>query len=87
MSFAVMGPNSSINLQATVASSSSGVGEPVPGHHPITCHGSMWYTEENVLQCEHAATAPDDLRTQACVIHSIVILMFEILHEREYGKV
>ena len=74
----------SINLKATLSSSSSGIGEPPPGHHPITCSSStLELAEDGTLTCDHAQVPPDDPRTQACIDHSIAILLIEVLREKE----
>lgn len=75
---------SQINLQATLASTSSGTGDnrDYDGvHHPIACAEMILeYDEENSLACKHSKTVPDDPRTKACVIHSFAILLFELIH-------
>lgn len=71
----------SFSLQSTLSSSSSGTkaeGEAeIRPHHPITCSGALAYTEENELVCEHASTPPNDLRTDHCIRHSLVLLLLE----------
>lgn len=68
-----------MNLQATIASMSA-THEVVSPHHPITCHGPL-YVDESTFSCEHAKVPLDEDRTRASIIHSIVILMFEIAGE------
>lgn len=71
----------SINLQATVASSSS-MQTSVSPHHPITCStGDLRYYEDGSMSCQHAVTPAADERTQACVNHSIAILLLELARE------
>lgn len=72
----------SINLQATLSASSAVAHEknPVP-HHPCTCNGRLYFTEDNRFGCEHVEVPADDPRTQSCVNHSISILIFEVLHD------
>ncbi len=75
---------SSFNLQTTLAASSSGVGDPPPGpHHPLSCQSTLELGEDNSLACEHTQVPAGDARTQACVDHSIAILLIEVLRERE----
>jgi hypothetical protein len=75
---------STINLQATLSASSSGVGDPPPGHHPITCSQSLlFFHEDNSLACEHTQAPAGDRRTQACLDASVAILLFEVLRQRE----
>ena len=89
MSYLVSVDASSINLQATLSSSSSGVGDPPPGrHHPITCpQSTLKLGEDNSLACEHAQVPAGDPRTQACIDHSIAILLIEVLRQREDADV
>lgn len=80
-----LGTDTSINMQATLSASSSGVGEPTPSHHPITCSQSadLFLHEDNSLACEHARVPAGDRRTQACLDASIAILLIECLRQRE----
>ena len=81
---ASINPTSTINLQATLSASSSGLGEPVIPHAPITCaQGPLFFHEDGTFACEHAQAPPGDQRTQACVDHSIAILILEMLREKE----
>lgn len=74
---------SSVNLQATIASATSGSsleGEPacLP-HHPISCaSGGLYFDEEGDLSCDHAKASHGDRRTQAALTHSIAILIVEL---------
>jgi hypothetical protein len=75
---------SSINLQATLSTSSSGIGDPPPGpHHPLSCTSTLELGEDNSLACEHVRVPAGDLRTQACIDHSVAILLIECLRQRE----
>jgi hypothetical protein len=74
---------SSINLQATLAAASSGVGDQVNPHFPLTCTSALRFYDDNSLACEHARVLAGDPRTQACVDHSIAILLIELLREKE----
>ena len=85
---AAIGPPSTINLQATLSSSSSGLGDPVAPHHPITCSAStLELGEDNSLACEHVRVPPGEPRTQACLDHSVAILLLEVLRQREITDV
>ena len=68
-----------VNLQATLsASSATTAPAPVP-HHPITCASNLRFDPDaGVLECEHAATEPGDLRTRQCIEHSLAILLIEL---------
>jgi hypothetical protein len=79
--------NSTINLQATLSASSSGCGDPITPHAPITCTSDLFFHEDNSLACEHAHAPPGDLRTQACLDASVAILLFEVLRQREDADV
>lgn len=72
-----------INLQATLAASSSGLGEPPTPHHPISCTSALCFHDDNTLACEHTQAPAGDLRTQACIDHSIAMLLIEVLRQRE----
>lgn len=76
-------PGGSINLQSTLATSSSGLGEPVIPHNPITCTSELSLHEDGTLACEHARAPAGDPRTQACVDHSIALMLIELLREKE----
>jgi hypothetical protein len=80
-----LGPDTSINMQATLSASSSGVGEPISPHFPLTCATSsvLSLEEDGSLSCEHARVPAGDPRTQACIDHSIAILLIELLRQRE----
>lgn len=84
MSYLVGIGASSINLQASLSTSTSGIGDPPPGHHPITCSSStLELAEDGTLACEHAQAPPDDPRTQACLDATVAILLIELLREKE----
>jgi len=81
---AAIGPTSTINLQATLSASSSGLGDPVAPHHPITCSSSpLRLADDNSLACEHVRVPAGEPRTQACLDHSMAILLIELLRQRE----
>ena len=82
-----LGTATTINLQATLSSSSSGLGEPVKPHHPLSCTSALELGEDNSLACEHARVPAGDPRTQACLDHSVAILLIEMLQQREDGDV
>lgn len=89
MVFFQSGPGRDINLQATLAANSSTAGpqqeliEAGLPHHPITCNTELTYDEEGRIGCTHGQMLDEDSRTKAAVIHSIVILLFELLAEQE----
>ena len=78
MNHAVIVPGGGLKLQATLSSSSSGTGEPLSPHHPITCNGGLRLEGDGTLCCEHAAAPPGDIRTQFCIDHSISLLLMEL---------
>lgn len=71
-------------LQATLSSASAGMdgGLPVAPHHPITCSlGELRYEQDGSFSCDHAVVEPHDPRTQACIVHSIALLIIELAKE------
>ena len=78
MNHAVVVPGGSLKLQATLSSSSSGTGDPVSPHHPITCNTDLRLETDGSLWCDHSAAPPDDVRTQFCIDHSISLLLMEL---------
>lgn len=66
-------------LQSTVSASTSGV-PTVPGivHHPITCTSKLYFEEDGRFACEHAEVPAGDERTQACLHHSMALLVIEL---------
>lgn len=74
-----------LNLQSTV-SAYSATSKAYTPHHPIACAGPLTFNEDNSFSCDHVTVEPDDERTRSCVTHSICILLFELLHERDDGK-
>jgi hypothetical protein len=74
---------SSFDLQATLAVSSAMAEAPPSPHHPITCTSGLRFYDDNSLACEHAQAPPGDRRTQACIDHSIAMLLIEVLRQRE----
>lgn len=83
MTFIATAGSSSINLQSTLAAASSGLGDPLTPHAPITCTSKLYLHEDGALECEHGRVPADDPRTQACLDHSIAILLVELLAQRE----
>lgn len=72
--------NASTQLQSTISSATSGVGELPPGvhHHPISCATTtLRYEEDESFSCEHFEVPPGDHRTKASVNHSIALLIIE----------
>lgn len=69
----------SVLLQRTIAAATSGVGELPNGvaHHPITCADKLELKEDGTLTCIHGEVPPNDVRTLACLIHSLAILLIE----------
>ena len=67
-----------LKLQATLSSSSSGTGEVLTPHHPITCNGELRLEDDGSLCCTHSEAPPDDIRTQFCIDHSISLLLMEL---------
>ena len=78
MNQAVIVPGGGLKLQATLSSSSSGTGETLTPHHPITCHGDLSFEQDGRLRCAHSEAAPGDIRTQFCIDHSISLLLMEL---------
>ena len=74
---------SSINLQVNLCSASAMTDEIPTGHHPITCRSELRFEADGSFACEHWTKPPGDWRTQACIDHSISVLLFELLRERE----
>jgi hypothetical protein len=71
-------------LQSTLSSASAGTdgGRLVAPHHPITCSlGELRYEDDGSFSCDHAVVEPHDPRTQACVVHSIALLIIELATE------
>ncbi len=78
MNRALIIPGGGLKLQATLSSSSSGTGEPVAPHHPITCNGHLRFEGDGSLRCDHSSAPPGDIRTQFCIDHSISLLLMEL---------
>ena len=78
MNHAVIVPGGGLKLQATLSSSSSGTGETLAPHHPITCNGDLRFEDDGRLRCDHTEAPPDDVRTQFCIDHSISLLLMEL---------
>ena len=68
-----------IALQSLLATTSgtADLDQTVP-HHPITCHGILTYDADGCFACEHATVPAEDERTQACLNHSMALLLIEI---------
>ena len=81
MNHAVILPGGGLKLQATLSSSSSGTGDPVAPHHPITCNSPLRFEGDGRLCCDHSAAPPGDVRTQFCIDHSISLLLMELSAE------
>lgn len=81
--FYAMFGDGSFNLQSTLSAASSGLGAPVVPHHPSTCTSVLFFHEDGTFECEHARVPAGDPRTQACVDHSIALLLIELLRQRE----
>jgi hypothetical protein len=77
----VVVPGGALKLQATLSSSSSGTGDPVSPHHPITCNGPLRLEGDGRLCCDHTAAPPGDIRTQFCIDHSVSLLLMELSAE------
>ena len=78
MNHAVIVPGGGLKLQATLSSSSSGTGEVISPHHPITCNGELQLESDGALRCAHTIAPPGDIRTQFCIDHSISLLLMEL---------
>ena len=78
MTHAVIVPGGGLKLQATLSSSSSGTGQSLTPHHPITCNGNLRLELDGRLCCEHSSAPPGDVRTQFCIDHSISLLLMEL---------
>ena len=74
-------PGGELKLQATLSSSSTGTGEAVSPHHPITCYGPLRLEGDGRLCCDHSDAPPGDIRTQFCIDHSISLLLIELSSE------
>lgn len=83
MTFYAPAMDGSLKLQPTLAAASAASDPPIAPHHPISCSTVLSFAEDGTLACEHAQAPPGEPRTQACVDHSIAILLFELLRQRE----
>ncbi|HVW32214.1 MAG TPA: hypothetical protein VHL53_06725 [Acidimicrobiia bacterium] len=81
MNHALIVPGGELKLQATLSSSSTGTGEPIAPHHPITCYGPLRLEGDGRLSCDHSDAPPGDSRTQFCIDHSIALLLIELSSE------
>jgi hypothetical protein len=75
---AVIIPGGGLKLQATLSSSTSGTGEALTPHHPITCNGDLRLEQDGSLRCNHSEAPAGDIRTQFCIDHSISLLLMEL---------
>ena len=66
----VVVPGGGLKLQATLSSSSSGTGDALSPHHPITCNGELRLEHDNTLCCDHSAAPPGDIRSAREVAHN-----------------
>ncbi len=79
MNFTALGIEGSVNLQATLSSSSVvEQTEPARPHHPITCPTELRLEEDGTFSCEHASVPPGDVRTQLCLDHTVALLLIEL---------
>ena len=79
----VHGQGGTINLQATLSSSSSGsslaeVGRP---HQPITCTTELRLEADGTFACDHSSAPSGDTRTQFCINHSVALLLIELAQQ------
>lgn len=79
----IHGPAGTVNLQATLSSSSAGTPEVdiVRPHHPITCVTELRLESDGTFACEHAEAPSGDIRTQSCINHSVAMLLIELAQE------
>lgn len=70
---------SASQLQSTISAATSGIGKLPEGvvHHPITCTDKLYYEEDGSFSCEHYSVPPNDDRTQACLNHTMALLVIE----------
>jgi hypothetical protein len=73
-----------IDLQKTLASSSATDDSPPRPHHPIVCGDRIFLYEDGRFACLHSEVSADDVRTRACLDHSIAVLLFEELYRRQF---
>jgi hypothetical protein len=66
-----------IDLQATLATGSA-TSELMRPHHPILCRSTLSLADDGALSCGHATAGPGDRRTQACIDHSVALLIIEL---------
>ena len=81
MNLAIRAQGGDLNLQATLslASATGAEGDvPVKPHHPITCGSTLRFEEDGTFACGHASVPPDDYRTQACLDHTVALLLLEL---------
>ena len=78
MNQAVILPDGGLKLQATLSSSSSGTGETLVPHHPITCNGHLRFEDDGSLCCDHTEAPPGKVRTQFSIDHSSSLLLMEL---------
>lgn len=66
-----------VQLQSVISSATSGVGDAVMPHHPLTCSSDLCFNEDNSFECEHVRVDAADPRTQSGIHHSMVLLILE----------
>jgi hypothetical protein len=78
----VHGQGGTINLQATLSSSTAcnSLAEGRP-HHPITCTSELRLETDGTFTCEHASAPSGDTRTQFCINHSVALLLIELAQQ------
>ncbi len=79
----IHGPGGTINLQATLSSSSAGTpaAEPIRPHHPITCPTDLRLESDGSFACEHTSAPSGDTRTRYCINHSVAVLLIELAQQ------
>jgi hypothetical protein len=80
----MMGMTGVVHLQAILAASNPPTEVTTAGHHPISCRAdALWLDEDGSMGCEHGSVSPQSRRTRGCIDHSIAILLFQLLEEKE----
>lgn len=66
-------------LQSTISAATSGIGKLPEGapHHPISCSDKIYFDDSGIFSCEHVEVPANDERTQACLNHSLALLLIE----------
>ena len=70
-------------LQAILSSTSAFLegGDGVTPHHPVTCDGSLRYSDDGCLACDHAVAPAEDRRTKLCLHYSVALLLIELVND------